>query len=119
VPEASLRIELFSPDLDALLAFYVDVLRFTAIRDERHNAVPYLGLRRGAVHIGVVRGWAPTDPELRFPPQGVELVLEVDDLDDERAAIRAAGWELSRTSSSGPGGYTTSDCGTPPATSYA
>jgi uncharacterized glyoxalase superfamily protein PhnB len=34
------------------------------------------------------------DPEQRRPPAGVELVLEVDDLQAERRRVAAAGWPV-------------------------
>ena len=88
---ASLRCEIFPADLDATLAFYVDVLGFGVVRDERHTAEPYLALRRGAVELGAAARPRVADPQARRPPIGVELVLEVDDLDADRARVAAAG----------------------------
>jgi predicted enzyme related to lactoylglutathione lyase len=89
-----LRLELFPRDLDAFHQFYTEVLRFEVERDDRAADWPYVAVRRGGVRIGAVRAWADVDPADRTIPRGVEIVLEVDDLDDERAAVLAAGWEL-------------------------
>jgi lactoylglutathione lyase len=93
VPEA-LRCELFPDDLDASVAFYVDVLSFRVIRDERSAPAPYVALRRGDVRVGLAARPAPEHPTLRRPPTGVELVLEVDDLDAAHAHVLNSGWPL-------------------------
>ncbi len=67
------------------------VLRFTLERDER--AEGYVALVRDAVRVGAARR-DEEDPALRRPPAGVELVLEVDDLDAELAHVLAQGWPL-------------------------
>ena len=94
VAELTVRFELFPVDLDAFYDFYVRVLRFEVERDERESAAPYLSVRRGTVHIGAVPAWASTDPSFRLPPQGVEIVFEVDDVNAERNTIIDAGVEL-------------------------
>lgn len=90
----TVRLEVFPQDLAAFHDFYTRVLGFGVERDERQTPSPYLALRRGDVRLGASAAWAATDPAERTPPQGVEIVLEVTDLDAERAAIAAAGWEL-------------------------
>jgi catechol 2,3-dioxygenase-like lactoylglutathione lyase family enzyme len=52
---ATLRCEIFPADLDATAAFYVDVLGFEIVRDERDREAPYLALRRGDVQLGAAR----------------------------------------------------------------
>ncbi len=89
---ASLRVEVFPADLDAAVDFYLRVLRFTLERDER--ATGYVALRRDAVLVGAARREAPADSGARRPTVGVELVLEVDDLDAEVAHVLAQGWPL-------------------------
>jgi catechol 2,3-dioxygenase-like lactoylglutathione lyase family enzyme len=91
---AELRCEIFPSDLDRTLRFYVDVLAFGVVRDERDADPPYLALARGDVHVGAVPRPPVPDPGVRRPPVGVELVLEVDDVDAEHARVSATGWPL-------------------------
>jgi predicted enzyme related to lactoylglutathione lyase len=90
-----LRCEIFPADLDLTVDFYVRVLAFTLLRDERHDEVAYIHMRRGDVFVGALGHFGAPDAAARRPPIGVELVLEVDDLDAERERIVAAGWPLS------------------------
>ncbi len=90
----TLRFEIFPADLDVSALFYTDVLRFVLVRDERTAEAPYLAMERGEVRIGAAARPPVADLEARRPPTGVELVLEVDDLDAEVDRIRAAGWPL-------------------------
>jgi lactoylglutathione lyase len=90
----SLRLEVFSSDLDATLDFYTRVLRFSVARDDRGSTVPYLSLRRDQVSVGAVFRTDVERVDLRRPPTGVELVLEVDDLVAERDHVLAAGWPV-------------------------
>jgi catechol 2,3-dioxygenase-like lactoylglutathione lyase family enzyme len=85
---------MFPLDLDTFLEFYTKVLRFSVDRDERHTETPYVYLHRGAARIGAVPSWSPPSLEHRMPPTGVEIVLEVDDLEAERDAIVSLGWPL-------------------------
>lgn len=89
-----LRFEIFPADLARTADFYVRVLRFELLRDERDAAAPYIYLGRGEVRIGAVRHPGVIADNARRPPIGVELVLEVDDLERERELILAAGWSL-------------------------
>ena len=89
-----LRFEIFPADLDRTIDFYVGVLRFELLRDERGKQPPYAYLRRGEVRIGALAHSGPVAEAARHPPVGVELVLEVDDLERERGSILAAGWSL-------------------------
>jgi uncharacterized protein YbjT (DUF2867 family) len=91
---AALRIEIFPTDLDATAAFYADVLGFRVTRDERAADVPYLGLERGRVRIGAVARPEPSDRAARRPPTGVEIVVEVADIEAERDRVRRAGWPI-------------------------
>lgn len=89
----SLRFEIFPADLDATVDFYVRVLGFTLVRDERADAYPYIALERGDVRIGAAQRTGDIDLARRRPPTGVELVLEVDDLEAEHRRVREA-WPL-------------------------
>jgi uncharacterized protein YbjT (DUF2867 family)/predicted enzyme related to lactoylglutathione lyase len=91
---AALRIEIFPADLDATAAFYTDVLGFRITRDERAADVPYLGLERGRIRIGAVARPEPPDRAARRPPTGVEIVLEVADVEAERERVRRAEWPI-------------------------
>lgn len=79
---ASLRIELFPVDLRRTVPFYVEVLRFEVVRDDRPLDT-YLALRRGSVELGLSER-SEAAPGSRRPPHGAELVLEVDDVAAER-----------------------------------
>jgi lactoylglutathione lyase len=99
---ASLRVEVFPDDLDATVDFYVRVLRFRLERDER--CAGYVALRRDGVLVGAARRDAPADRGARRPTVGVELVLEVDDLDAEVAHVLAQGWPLDEPATERPWG---------------
>lgn len=88
---ASLRMEIFPADRLASVAFYVEVLRFEAPESGQED---YTSLRRGTVTIGVSPRPDDVDPAGRRPPTGVEIVLEVDDLDAEWDHVRATGWPV-------------------------
>ena len=101
---ATLRCEIFPADLDATAAFYVDVLAFEVVRDERDREAPYLALRRADVQLGAAQRAAVADDAQRRPPVGVELVLEVDDLEADRARVAAAGWPVAEDVTARPWG---------------
>lgn len=100
----TLRFEIFPVDLEATASFYTQVLGFRLVRDERHTPEPYLALERGDVRIGAAA--RPDIPvrDQRRPPVGVELVLEVDDLDAEHAHVTAADWPLAEDLTDRPWG---------------
>lgn len=89
-----IRFELFPAAIDATVDFYVGVLGFALDQDDRDTEDPYVFLRRGEVRIGAVLRTPVADDALRRPPTGVELVMEVDDLEAERDRIAATGWRL-------------------------
>lgn len=89
-----LRVEVFPADLDRFADFYLRVLRFEPVSDKRGEPSPHVSIRRRAVTIGAARAWLPVDATARAVPQGVELVLEIDDLVAERDAVVAAGWPI-------------------------
>jgi lactoylglutathione lyase len=90
----NLRCEIFPSDLSRTLRFYVDLLGFDVVRDEREADPAYLAMRRGDVHVGAAARPPVPDPAVRRPPVGVELVLEVEDVAGERDRIAATGWPL-------------------------
>ncbi len=91
---ASLRCEIFPSDLDATVDFYVKVLAFRLIRDERTSDHPYVALERGDVKLGAATRNEVPEREQRRPPTGVELVLEVDSLEADRERVAQTGWPV-------------------------
>lgn len=89
-----LRIEIFPADLDLTVDFYVRVLGFELLRDERLGQPPYIYLGRGAVRVGALGTPGAVAAGARRPPIGVELVIEVDDLQAERDRVVGCGWPL-------------------------
>lgn len=91
---ASLRIELFPADLDAIIDFYTRVLCFDLVRDERDEPSPYAAVQRGRILVGLAaRPDAPVAQAERRPPRGVEIVIEVADVAGERDHV-AARWPI-------------------------
>jgi predicted enzyme related to lactoylglutathione lyase len=93
---ASLRIEIFVADVGRSTAFYERALGFT-----RESASPgYMAMRRGDALIGIgLRDGLPAGHPLTPAPGertglGVEIVLEVDDVDAACRAVEAAGEPL-------------------------
>ena len=100
-----LRCEIFPSDLAATREFYVGVLGFRVLRFQQEPLDPYLALQRDRVHIGAaVRAEGVVD--MRRPPTGVELVLEVDDVHAEHARVLASGWPLAEELQERPWGLT-------------
>jgi lactoylglutathione lyase len=102
----TLRCEIFPVDLNATVDFYARVLGFAVLKDQRHDPVAYVSLGRGGVRVGALRGDAADVRPARLPPTGVELVLEVDDVDAERDRVVAAGWPLNEDLQLRPWGLT-------------
>ena len=90
----TLRIEIFTDDLDALVDFYTRVLRFRLDRDERADSPGYVALSRDTVRIGAAERGRIAHLEGRRPTAGTEIVLEVDDVRAELAAVESSGWPL-------------------------
>ena len=98
----SFRIELFVADVDASIRFYEAALGF---RVERREA-DYASLRRGAAVLGLApieklppRGEGPgfTQESVRAARgAGVEIVLEVDDLDAALPQAEGSGYALAK-----------------------
>lgn len=93
---ATLRVELFPADLDAAVDFYVSVLGFSVVDDRRETDDPYAALVHGDVRLGLARRpeVEPQQRSDRAPEVGVELVLEVDDLDAAREQVAEGGWPV-------------------------
>ena len=89
-----LRMELFPSNMDRFLDFYIRILRFKVTKRDRN----YVAVRRDSIEIGAVCGHPEGGVDggfpLRRPPTGVEIVMEVDDLKEERDYVVAAGWKL-------------------------
>ncbi|OAL33938.1 hypothetical protein AYO20_06773 [Fonsecaea nubica] len=91
---ASLRIEIFPSDLQRMIDFYSTILNFVLIK--RNGDYAYLG--RDNIFIGAIEtGSTETLEEKashRRPMKGIEIVVEVDDLEKERDFIVTQGWKL-------------------------
>ena len=80
----TLRIEIFPNDLGPTVDFYTGVLDFDLVRDESAAEAAYVAFERGEVKLGAAaRPDHRPDRDHRRPPTGVELVLEVDDVEAE------------------------------------
>ena len=61
VMAATLRCEIFPADLDATVSFYVSVLGFELVRDERDQASAYVALARDTVPVSYTHLTLPTN----------------------------------------------------------
>jgi catechol 2,3-dioxygenase-like lactoylglutathione lyase family enzyme len=89
----TLRLEIFPADLDATVDFYTRILGFAVVTDQRATH-EYVAMQRGDVRIGAAARREAAADEARRPPTGVELVLEVDDVMEERDRVVDSGWPL-------------------------
>lgn len=115
--DGELRIELFVADVERAVAFYRDVLGFVEVsatdpRPERDGEPrAYVAVRRGRAMLGFgARAALPPDHPVVAAAgervgRGVELVLEVDDLDAARTAALAAGATLASDVARRPWGW--------------
>ena len=103
---ARLRIELFVRNVDAFVDFYTRVLGFAVRTDGRDSAHPYVAVRRDDIEVGASPSWEPVDPVVRSVPAGVELVIEVDDLDAEERRVTEARWPIESPKQQRPWGLT-------------
>ena len=95
---AFLRIEIFPSDMQRSIDFYTQVLRFNLLRHEDD----YAYFQRDGIFIGALVGPDAHHPqgaisakrEYRLAPTGVEIVMEVDDLEKERELVVHTGWAL-------------------------
>ena len=91
----TLRIEIFPARLGPTVDFYSQVLGFDVLRREGTDSDGYVALQRGKVQVGVAtRAEHAADLGHRRPPTGVELVLEVDEVEEELERVRVAGWPV-------------------------
>ncbi|EXJ79765.1 hypothetical protein A1O3_08048 [Capronia epimyces CBS 606.96] len=101
---ASLRIELFPAHLEPMIAFYTDILSFKLIRHEGD----YAYLQRDNIFIGAIETGSTETLEqkesYRRPSKGIEIVIEVDDVDKERDFVLRKGWKLDADIESQPWG---------------
>jgi lactoylglutathione lyase len=91
---ATVRFEIFPADLNVTATFYTEVLGFTVAQDRRRDPDPYIYLARDRIGLGAALARSVASYEQRRPPIGVELVLEVDDLEAERNHVSEAGWSV-------------------------
>jgi lactoylglutathione lyase len=90
--EAGLRLELFVDDMEATIAFYTRVLAFELAR---HEPGDYASLRLGGVVLGIgpvaklpeEGGYFGRDIATHRRGLGVEIVLEVDDVDGHHERV--------------------------------
>jgi len=105
----TLRLELFAGDLRASLEFYERVLGFGK---EAERPGGYTPLAKGAVRIALnLRSDLDADHPIRVaaderPGRGVEIVLEVDDVDAVYQHVRSEGWPRSAELRRQPWGLT-------------
>ena len=94
--DGGLRLELFVADVEGSAAFYAGVLGFA--RESENEG--YVAMRRGAAVIGIGRASElPASHPLRAQDGdrngvGVEIVLEVADVDASYTAVIDAGWPV-------------------------
>jgi len=95
--DGALRIELFVADVGRSADFYARVLGF----EREHESEGYVAMRRGSARIGIgAYADLPRDHYLRRAPEGaalglgVEIVVEVDDIEAAFAVVRDAGQPL-------------------------
>ena len=94
--EAGLRLELFVEDMTASIAFYTQVLAFEVVR---HEPDDYAGLRWGNAVLGIgpltklpeEGGYFGRGISSRRRSLGVEIVLEVDDVEGWHTRVGASG----------------------------
>lgn len=99
--DMTVRFELFVADTTRSTAFYRDVLGFEATAEFGDDGSSYAELRNGGAIIGVQRAdaldhaLADDDPAVfRSPPSGVEIVLEVGDVEAYRERVRVSGYPV-------------------------
>lgn len=116
-----LRLELFVEDMETSIAFYTRVLAFDLTR---HEPGDYASLRRGDVVLGIgpvaklpdEGGYFGRDISAQRRGLGVEIVLEVDDVEEWSDRVAASGhpvfeplqdrpWGLKDFRVSDPDGY--------------
>lgn len=106
---ATLRLELFVDDMRESLEFYRRVLGFESVA---HRADSYTPLQKGAVRLALnLRAELPRDHPIQREAHerrggGVEIVLEVDDVDAMYQHVVAQQWPRSAELARRPWGLT-------------
>lgn len=96
------HVSIMTPDVDAALAFYTDVLGLS-VRDDRPDfGIGGAWLDVGGQQVHLVEGPAPTRA-------GQHFALLVDDLDSVIAELRARGYDVADAFATGVGRQTTVD----------
>jgi predicted enzyme related to lactoylglutathione lyase len=106
----SLRLELFVADMERAIRFYREVLGFALLRHEPD----YASLRHGDVVLGLgpvaklpmVDGYFTRSRLAQERGLGVEIVLEVDDVDAAYDAVRQSGHPIHEPLRDRPWGLT-------------
>ena len=104
-----LRLELFVADVDASVAFYRDVLGFAVEREEPG----YVAMRLGDVRFAICQE-SDLPPGHHFGPEalgrqkgvGIEVVIEVDDIQESHQRVVESGYPLSKSLTVQPWGLT-------------
>jgi lactoylglutathione lyase len=107
--EAGLRLELFVADMAESIAFYTQVLAFEVAR---HEPDDYASLRCGNAILGIGAvaklpeegGYFGRDISSHRRGLGVEIVLEVDDVEEWHARVGASGHPILETLQDRPWG---------------
>lgn len=92
-----MRLELFVRDLDRFVDFYTGILGFVVADDRRRTDHPYVAVVNGSAVVGASVAWDSVDQERRSVPQGVEIVLDVDDVHAVFRAVDDSDWPVSDT----------------------
>lgn len=96
-PQMTLRLELFVDDIAVSRDFYTRVLNFNA---DNQNSAGYTALRQGSVVLSLNRRSSlPGDHPIYIaaqerPGRGIEIVLEVDDVDARHAHAQWQNWPV-------------------------
>ncbi|WP_409522930.1 VOC family protein [Nitrincola sp. MINF-07-Sa-05] len=87
--QMTIRIEIFVQDPDFSTEFYSRILRFNKIKEHSYQGGTYIAITNGKVHIGILSQTAVLKDfsaefsmELRRPPVGPEIVLEVENIEE-------------------------------------
>jgi uncharacterized glyoxalase superfamily protein PhnB len=97
--EMTLRLELFVVDIQASIDFYTRVLNFVASEQQQMDG--YTSLRNGDVRLALNHRSALTDnhplqiTKRERPGLGIEIVLEVEDIETLYAHVCSQAWPIS------------------------
>lgn len=103
---ATMRLEVFVADLERFTDFYTRVLGFTVADDRRATEHPYVSVAIGDAVVGASVAWSAVDPRQRRVPQGVEIVIESDDVAAEFERVERSGWPVAEALQRRPWGLT-------------